>query len=54
MDFTWTANVFHKFQGALALVDIVLMQTQKLFCEYSHGDLTTKILSLESFVLYSI
>ena len=36
------------------LVDVVLMQTQKFFCRYSHGDLTTKVLSIESFVLYGI
>ena len=28
------------------------MQTQKFFCQYSHGDLTTKVLSLQTFVLY--
>ena len=43
---------FHKFQSVLALVDFVLMQTQKFFREYLHGDLTTNVLSLESFVLY--
>ena len=44
----------HKFQSVWALVDIVLMQTQKFFRKYSHGDLTTKILALEHFVLYGI
>ena len=29
MDFAWTANIFYEFQSALALVDVVLMQTQK-------------------------
>ena len=28
------------------------MQTQKFFHEYSHGDLTAKVLSLKTFVLY--
>ena len=28
------------------------MQTRKFFREYSHGDLTAKVLSLETFVLY--
>ena len=40
----------YEFQSALVLVDIVLMQTQKFFCEYPHGDLTAEVLSLESFV----
>ena len=44
----------HEFQSFLALVDIVLMQMQKFFCEYSHGDLTAKALTLERFVLYGI
>ena len=43
-----------EFQSAMVLVDIVLMQTQQFFHEYSHGDLTAKVLSLKSFVLYSI
>ena len=30
------------------------MQTWKFFHEYSHGDLTAKVLSLETFVLYGI
>ena len=51
--FAWTVNVFYEFQSDLALVDVVLMQTQKFFCQYSHGDLPTKVLSLGSFVLYS-
>ena len=38
--------------SVLALVDTVLMQMQKVFHEYSHGDLTAKVLSLGSFVLY--
>ena len=41
-----------EFQSALALLDVVLMQTRKFFHEYSHGDLTAKVLSLEGFVLY--
>ena len=45
-------EIFRKFQTALVLVDVVLMQTQKFFHEYSHGDLTMKALSLSSFVLY--
>ena len=45
---------FHKFQSVLALVDIVLMQTQNFFHEYSHGNLTVNVLSLGSFVLYDI
>ena len=44
----------HEFQSALALVDVVLIQMQKFFHEYSHGDLTTKVLSLESFALYGV
>ena len=40
----------HEFQSALALVDVVLMQTQKFFHEYLRGDLTAKVLSLK--VLY--
>ena len=43
-----------KFQSALSLVDVVLMQTWKFFCEYSHSDLTAKVLSHGSFVLYSM
>ena len=43
-----------EFQSALQLVDVVLMLTQKFFREYSHSDLTVKVLSLESFVLYGI
>ena len=42
----------HEFQSALALVDIVLMQIQKFFRKYSQGDLTMKVLSLGSFVLF--
>ena len=38
-----------KFQSALALVDIVLMQKWKFFHEYSHGDLTAKVLACESY-----
>ena len=30
------------------------MQTRKFIREYSHGDLTAKVLSLETFVLYGI
>ena len=30
----------------------ILMQTWKFFSEYSHGDLTAKVLSLETFILY--
>ena len=45
---------FHKFQSALALVHVVLLQTQKFFCEYSHGDLTVNVLSFGRFVLYGI
>ena len=33
------------------LVDVVLMQLQKVFHKYSHSDLTAEVLSLESFVL---
>ena len=46
----------HKFQSVLAFVDVVLMQTQKSFHKYlySHGDLTAKVLSLDSFVLNKI
>ena len=40
-----------KFQSALSLVDVVLMQTQQFFW---HGDLTAKVLSLGSFVLNSM
>ena len=29
------------------------MQMQKFFREYSHGDLTAKVLFLETFALYS-
>ena len=48
-------NLFsHEFQSVLALVDIVLMQMQKFFQEYLHGDLTTKVLTLKCFELYSI
>ena len=36
----------HEFQSVLVLVDVVLMQTQKFFHEYSHGDLYSR----ESFV----
>ena len=36
------------------LVEVVLMQTQKFFCEYLHGNLTAKALSFKSFILYSI
>ena len=32
----------------------ILMQTKKFFRKYSHGDLTTKVLSLETFILYGI
>ena len=39
-----------KFQSTLVLVDVVLMQMRKFFHEYTHGDLTAKVLSLESFV----
>ena len=42
----------HKFQSVLALVDAVLVQTWKFFCKYPHSDLTMKVLSLGSFVLY--
>ena len=41
-----------KLQGVLGLMDIVLMQTQKFFREDAYGDLTMKVLSLESFVVY--
>ena len=41
----------HEFQSAFVLVDVVLMQTQKFFSEYSQGDLTVKVLSHKSFVL---
>ena len=41
---------FRIFKSVLALVDIVLMQMQKNFCEYSHGGLITKVLSFK--VLY--
>ena len=41
----------HEFQSVWALMDIVLMQTQNFFREYSHGDLTAKVLALECFVL---
>ena len=30
----------------------ILMQTRKFFREYSHGDRTANVLSLETFVLY--
>ena len=33
-------------------MNVVLMQMQKFFHEYSHGDLTANVLSLKSFVLY--
>ena len=42
----------HEFQSALLLVNVVLMQTWKFVRKYSHGNLTAKVLSLESFVLY--
>ena len=45
---------FHKLQSVLALLDIVLMQTQRFFCEDSHGDLTARGLSIGSFVVYGI
>ena len=41
----------HEFQSTLALVDVVLMQTWQFICEYSHGDLTVKVLSLRRFTL---
>ena len=37
----------HEFQSALALVNVILMQMQKCFLKYSHGDLTESL----SFVL---
>ena len=43
---------FHEFESVLALVDVILMQTRKFFCEYSHSDLTAKVLSLRDFVLH--
>ena len=39
-----------EFQGVLALVDVVLLQKQMFFHEYSHGDLTAKVLALN--ILY--
>ena len=44
----------HEFQSVWALMDIVLIQTRKFFHEYSHGDLTAKVLAVEHFVLYGI
>ena len=35
-----------KFQSVLALVGIVLLETQNFFRKYSHGDLTAKVLAL--------
>ena len=44
----------NEFQSTLALVDVVLMQTQNFFHEYPQDDLITMtVLSLRSFVLYS-
>ena len=43
-----------EFQSVLALVDVILIEMQKFFSEYSYGDLTVKGLSLESFVLHGI
>ena len=40
-----------RFQSASVFVDVVLMQTQKFFSEYSNGDLTTNVLTLKGFVL---
>ena len=38
--------------SVLPLVDIVLMQTWKFFCEYLYGDLTRKVLAIKYFVQY--
>ena len=49
-DFDWTTNVFLRISKCFSTCGCCLMQTRKFFCEYSHYDLTAKILSLE--VLY--
>ena len=52
-DFAQTMNIFLQIsKSALAFVDIVLMQMQKFFWEYSHGDLTANVLPLQRFVPY--
>ena len=43
---------FGKFQSLLSLVDVILMQTQKIFRKHSHGDLIAKVLALKRFMLY--
>ena len=39
---------YYLYKSVLALVNDVLMQMQKFFPKYSHGDLTTIVLSLGS------
>ena len=52
--FSANFKIFRRLEIFSASFCVILMQTRKFFCEYSHGDLTAKVLSRETFVLYSI
>ena len=54
-DFSFTLNrecFVHEFSNAMTRIRKFFIKPRKFFREYSQGDLTAKVLSLECFVLY--